>query len=121
MVMDSLGWVGPEPSLCWDVRWLPLDPFYHIWDRLSPIPDGPVQYPGAAVDGPAFVTPRPADQPGAGLQPSFFVRRLIVRQTAVCFRGKSLIAVDKLSTVAVTVPRATATLPACLQEKLDNP
>jgi hypothetical protein len=32
---------GLIPLLCWDVRWLPLDPFYHIWDRLLPIPARP--------------------------------------------------------------------------------
>jgi len=25
--MVSLGWVGPEPALCWDVRYCPQDPY----------------------------------------------------------------------------------------------
>jgi hypothetical protein len=32
---------GLIPLLCWEVRWLSLDPLYHIWDGLSPIPARP--------------------------------------------------------------------------------
>jgi len=32
---------GLIPLVRWDARWLPLDPLYHIWDRLSPIPARP--------------------------------------------------------------------------------
>ena len=42
--MDSLGWLGPEPARCWDLRWLPLDPLYPIWDRF------PTQGPNEAMN-----------------------------------------------------------------------